>query len=123
MHAFRLNQTGKLSVREVYHDHENHDYTETKVPGIRMGYRYEPESVETKMSGGPYMGEPAANRGWKKLRFWKKLWHFSKVAPKIEPTGATKQSLEASTLCASSDCFVLMVTQFFHATFEKCHKP
>ena len=26
MHAFRLNQRGKLSFREAYHDHENHDY-------------------------------------------------------------------------------------------------
>jgi hypothetical protein len=26
MPAFRLNQTGKLSVTEVYHDHENHEY-------------------------------------------------------------------------------------------------
>jgi hypothetical protein len=26
MPAFRLNQTGKLSFREVYHNHENHDY-------------------------------------------------------------------------------------------------
>jgi hypothetical protein len=26
MHAFWLNQRGKLSFREVYHDHENHDY-------------------------------------------------------------------------------------------------
>mgnify|MGYP004002683895 CR=1 FL=1 len=38
-------------------------YTETKLIGIRMAYRYEPESVETKMAGGPYMGEPAPNRG------------------------------------------------------------
>jgi hypothetical protein len=28
-----------------------------------MGYRYGPESVETEMAGGPYMGEPAPNRG------------------------------------------------------------
>ena len=26
IHAYRLNQTGKSSVREVYHDNENHDY-------------------------------------------------------------------------------------------------
>jgi hypothetical protein len=26
MHAFWLNQIGKLSFREAYHDHENHDY-------------------------------------------------------------------------------------------------
>ena len=26
MHAFWLNQRGKLSFREAYHDHENHDY-------------------------------------------------------------------------------------------------
>ena len=37
--------------------------TETNFTGIRMGYRYEPESVETKMVGGPYIGEPAHNRG------------------------------------------------------------
>ena len=44
-------------------------YTETKLIGIRMAYRYEPESVETKMAGGPCMGGPAPNRGWKVLRF------------------------------------------------------
>ena len=38
-------------------------YTETKCAGIRMCYRYKPESVETKMADGPYMGEPAPNRG------------------------------------------------------------
>ena len=26
MHAFRLNQIGKLSFREAYHGHENHEY-------------------------------------------------------------------------------------------------
>jgi hypothetical protein len=26
MNAYRLNQTGKSSFREVYHDHEKHDY-------------------------------------------------------------------------------------------------
>jgi len=26
IHAYRLNQTGKSSFREVYHDNENHDY-------------------------------------------------------------------------------------------------
>ena len=26
MHAYRLNHTGKSSLREVYHDHENHEY-------------------------------------------------------------------------------------------------
>ena len=31
--------------------------------GIKMAYRYKPESVETKMAGVPYMCEPAPNRG------------------------------------------------------------
>ena len=26
MHAYMLNQAGKSSLREVYHDHENHEY-------------------------------------------------------------------------------------------------
>ena len=26
MHAFRLNQIGKLSFRDAYHDHKNHGY-------------------------------------------------------------------------------------------------
>jgi hypothetical protein len=40
MHAYRLNQTGKLSVREVYHDHEkdNHDY----IPDIYFAYKNGP---------------------------------------------------------------------------------
>jgi hypothetical protein len=36
--------------------------TKTKFTGISMAYRYEPESVETKMADGPYKGEPTPNR-------------------------------------------------------------
>jgi hypothetical protein len=34
MHACRLNQTGKLSVREVYHAHENDDHDHDFMPDI-----------------------------------------------------------------------------------------
>jgi hypothetical protein len=47
----------------------------------RMGNRYEPESLETKMADGPYMGEPAPNRGVKSavLLHWAPL-NYSVIA-------------------------------------------
>ena len=59
----------------------------------------------------------------KKWIFLISLLQISKVAPKIESSCATKQSPEASTLCPSNECLILMVTQLFHVTFEICNKP
>ena len=59
----------------------------------------------------------------KKWIFLISLLQISKVALKIESSCATKQSPEASTLCPSNECLILMVTQLFHVTFEICNKP
>jgi hypothetical protein len=122
MHAFRLNQTGKSSFREVYHDHENHDYDhENDSPAfhdVMVHSIHHPRHIATSFQ--TFKPTFRVKIG---TAFLKSLLQSSKVAPKIEPIGATKQSLEASTLCASSDCLVLMVTLFFHATFEDCNKP
>ncbi len=50
-------------LQNFWHPNQFAQITETKLIGIRMAYRYEPKSVETQMAGGPYMGEPAPNRG------------------------------------------------------------
>ena len=107
---------------EVYHDHENHDYDHENdwktFHTANVHSIHHPSYIATSFQTFKPTFKVKISAG-----FLKFLLHFSKVALKNEPIGATKQSLEASTLCASSDCFVLIVTQFFHATFEKCNKP
>ena len=99
---------------EVYHDNENHDNEHQNdwktFHGLKVHYIHHPRDIATNFQ--TFKPSFRVKMG---AEFWKSLFNFSKVA--------TKQSLEASTFCASSDCLVLMVTQIFDATFEKLNKP